>query len=832
IDVSRLSEEDFGIAFINLPEEQKKAVLLEMGYSNDQIESILESCKGQKGPAAGSAFARTLVDRIAGKNRDKYHSVADRTGLGKSLGLAGLKKPGQRDFGIANTNSEKYDAASAAGGATSKDKPKSKQKPPKNTPPTTSDNSESDSDTSGNDTTEDPYAEYKKTNPEVYKKIYDILDKFEDDPYQFTAEGSDWNEFDDVTKEALAAIYDNCMDKIGESLDESECEMERIIAAEILHTTANLSKENYPYAFNSEKIGDLLGHLKPNTFGYEMATQLRVAKIEANDNLADMSYLDIRFQNAGISFSFKDWNDSDSVSEFYLYTSKERIINYIEKCEAENPDCFKYSRSIMSDDEIISMYNCAKTSEDEAMIDRLMKTNSKYENVFVGKPNDISDYGAYALGTYGNNLLWLAKEKGGAYETCYNNFLSQLVTYHDEEHSYENLPMKYNPYIEKYNIGCSMVTNSYLVTAWATSESEYDEELIKLIENAKENEMISFALYNYALEEEDAVGAEIKVIYYIPEENKENEEDDKLSYKGPRVSGLNIRNINRTHLWSTQKASEMRTVQLNSCYDAEAKDIEDKIELEELKKKQHEALIGMGVDFAIDVVGIFCPPLGIGLSIADLLMRSDPSNLVGQAADNIDNTVINLGASLYEALSDYQSYYDDSEMTKENWKGNAYSSAFYTCHYYNNVGGGGNYYLKMDDLGVIRAIQNWSKNGIDTVYKDEVVTYITDNREIIEKAVNEELSNNYTTDVNRALNTIIDGFSENGETYKSILDIPEEIFRVCIEQINDTLKFTDYTTVQAAIESQRSDYKDVQDSVSSSGGNEEAIDENNDSSDG
>ena len=48
IDVSGLSKEDFEVAFLNLPEEKQKAILLEMGLTRRQIDSILESKESKK----------------------------------------------------------------------------------------------------------------------------------------------------------------------------------------------------------------------------------------------------------------------------------------------------------------------------------------------------------------------------------------------------------------------------------------------------------------------------------------------------------------------------------------------------------------------------------------------------------------------------------------------------------------------------------------------------------------------------------------------------------------------------------------------------------------
>ncbi len=78
IDVSRLSEEDFGIAFINLPEEQKRAVLLEMGYSKDQINSILETYeKTREGSLTRSSLVGKNIYQLIKDKESKRKGIAD-----------------------------------------------------------------------------------------------------------------------------------------------------------------------------------------------------------------------------------------------------------------------------------------------------------------------------------------------------------------------------------------------------------------------------------------------------------------------------------------------------------------------------------------------------------------------------------------------------------------------------------------------------------------------------------------------------------------------------------------------------------------------------------
>ncbi|SHH94887.1 hypothetical protein SAMN02745229_01294 [Butyrivibrio fibrisolvens DSM 3071] len=66
VDVSGLSKEDFEVAFLNLPEEKQKAILLEMGLSRSQIDSILESKESK----------RTIIDQFCNsKTKDRINEL-------------------------------------------------------------------------------------------------------------------------------------------------------------------------------------------------------------------------------------------------------------------------------------------------------------------------------------------------------------------------------------------------------------------------------------------------------------------------------------------------------------------------------------------------------------------------------------------------------------------------------------------------------------------------------------------------------------------------------------------------------------------------------------
>ncbi|SHI80977.1 hypothetical protein SAMN02745229_03674, partial [Butyrivibrio fibrisolvens DSM 3071] len=258
----------------------------------------------------------------------------------------------QRDFGIANTNSEKYDAASAAGGATSKDNQKPKQKPKNNksgnntsssgTTSTGNNTSSSSTTSTGNNTTStaDPYAEYKTGDPEVDAKIDELFETYGEDLNGLT-EGDitwDWDEWDKekdkVTKRALAAIYEKSIEKVANSFDDADCDKDRAISGNILHTTTSFRASEYPYIFGPEKISDFECYLDKDGVGYNVVQALKNAKLTNYDCEPHNSYLDIRIKGADIVVNLKH---ADKVHEVGVYTSEDREAKYIEWCQDHNP---------------------------------------------------------------------------------------------------------------------------------------------------------------------------------------------------------------------------------------------------------------------------------------------------------------------------------------------------------------------------------------------------------------------------------------------------------------------------------------------------------------
>ncbi|WP_338801965.1 hypothetical protein WAA20_00130 [Butyrivibrio fibrisolvens] len=319
IDVSRLSEEDFGIAFINLPEEQKKAVLLEMGYSNDQIESILESCKGQKGPAAGSAFARTLVDRIAGKNKNRYHGGDDKTVLKKALGLSGLRRPGD---GIAKTHAETYAGDEKLFGKASEETKKEHKEKQKEKQKKEANNDTSTITYSGEADSNGTYDEYMTEDEEVNAEIKRLLDKYEENGC-FDDENLSWDQMDDVTKKALSRIAEVDIYKIEYSLSNLECAESLKRVDNILLYLCNDRVLPEGTVFNSNYLDEMYGYMS-NDIVKQYLEELKALKQEDYSYTVGGVWPNVHIGPDGVVFELID-NISMDITEILCHKSDWRI---------------------------------------------------------------------------------------------------------------------------------------------------------------------------------------------------------------------------------------------------------------------------------------------------------------------------------------------------------------------------------------------------------------------------------------------------------------------------------------------------------------------------
>ena len=241
--------------------------------------------------------------------------------------------------------------------------------------------------------------------------------------------------------------------------------------------------------------------------------------------------------------------------------------------------------------------------------------------------------------------------------------------------------------------------------------------------------------------------------------------------------------------------------------------------IEELNEKKIDATKDVAADTAIGIVGIFCEPAETALEA----MKGEFDKVAENTADLTDEDSTfgksaRGGATLYSAICEYNEKLEAIDDQIEDLKDIRSAATFYTVNKYNFISEKDNYYIKVDDLGMIRLIQNWDEKGITALYAGDIGDSITNQYESICEAVAKEndpethvLYHFFANDlyseeeVKKACNTLIYGTNSGRDTYDSIMDIPEDLRAQCIEQINHVIN-EKAAGVEDTIKVHRSDY--------------------------
>ncbi len=144
---------------------------------------------------------------------------------------------------------------------------------------------------------------------------------------------------------------------------------------------------------------------------------------------------------------------------------------------------------------------------------------------------------------------------------------------------------------------------------------------------------------------------------------------------------------------------------------------------------------------------------------------------------------------------------------------------------YKTIENDANHYLQMDDSNITKLVENWSKNGIIALYDDKTVysdldSYYDTMVEYLVKDENgkkdteKEIIMNFLTgthiytqeEIEKGLDTLIYGSNSGKDTYDSIMDMPVDLYRMCVFQI-DFFKGAYVADIWTEVQSKRSDYE-------------------------
>ena len=616
--------------------------------------------------------------------------------------------------------------------------------------------------------------------------------------------GHDLSSFDDVSweemsverRKAYANITQVDIEYIDGHLSNEKCAEQEARLEVIIGTVMLNDPDKYRFddrMYNSEAMKELESYMTSDTAKVYIDELSNVKPSEhMNGQLYDYpggTPLNIRIDGVGVVFEYNFTDYNNTTEEILCHTSIDRTKACIDYWKKQNPDCYKYASTFLSDDQIVAYYCTAKTSGDVELIDNLMKNQGDYQNVFVIDPNKLSEFSSFVMGDYGVELR--VANKGDEY----NTYLSQISSVQYTV----NGNVCTNEYIGLYASGSAAVSDLYLASAWASSENDgkHDEaDLSRRIQIANDNELIGYTLYHYKNEVEwgtQTVQIDIDHNFlYI----------DKYDCDGNKINSK----------------KDIITISHDSGNETE-KDITS-AELYELEQKKADVMRGIAVDLTVDLVKDVYPILGEGVSLLKDAFSEDYDGVYSTLSGKVgeDGSALKMGAgassSIISNLVKYsekiQAISDKQEEELENFRN---KSLWYSVNYYDVVGGSKSYYAKIDDLNMIRMIQNWNENGLEGIYNQDFCDKMSRHESTLVNMICEDLdvsSSEQREQVEAAVSIFIHG-NEDGNNlyYTSVTEIPVDLMLKCVTRADDIIKNNnekfgnDYASVEDQIESYR-----------------------------
>lgn len=663
------------------------------------------------------------------------------------------------------------------------------------------------------------YSQYYTDNAAVNAQIKVIFETYGNDLSKLYTDDAMaiLNGTDENKKKALAAILEGAILNIDGHLANSNCSNDEIIVANILEAIQNTDNNNQGQIMASDGVTvektlvlnpDYINTLK--NYSKSSTTKNILSKVAAyyhNGESLGQHEFDVSLAGAAIVFTV---TRADGTTKDIMYQPEERLQRAMDYWDKNG--YFDYSYGFMSRSEIAAYYRNVKNLADAQFIDKLMRTDGSYEDVFTVPPLKLTDTASLMLGEYGYKLAELAcaeAEQGTpiASRNRYQKFLGQLTIDRSVGESW-NL-VKENDYINRYAVGCGLFTDSLVASAWV-SDPAHDNELAKQLEVAKFNERIAFALYQYASNDgKGAKGYEIGIDYKASKTENNTEEMNYIRltplYRVP-IYEYDTSYVPQTN-YDTSQASKLTSyktdkgeqinILLKHGYGAPA--VGDLVgdDIYKLEKKKKEVAEKVAIDTVINIISIYCPRAGSGLKLLKDISDGDYGEAIDTGSD-IEDLNLLLGnhpkvlkgsksfAKVLSAVFDYNKQIGEIDEDIETLKDIERVLLFYNASSYDSQVSGQSqgHYVKLDDLKMIRLIQQWNAKGLSAVYGDDVVIKITENYSSI---LNDAIDNigGESDEIEKAYNTIIYGAGYiGGETYDSILDIPDEIMRDCKDRIN------------------------------------------------
>ncbi|SDB51946.1 hypothetical protein SAMN02910298_02657 [Pseudobutyrivibrio sp. YE44] len=655
--------------------------------------------------------------------------------------------------------------------------------------------------------------DYKTGNKAVDAEIAVLLTQmengtlYEEDVAAFMT-GTD---ADSINKQkALAHIWETDILWIDSHLANKNCkEQEKHIESimKALQTTENNKIQNQvladdgvtvtkTYVFNQDAMEKLQKYCSDDKAKAYIEELSEVS--QKGDKLGQHTF-DVKLCGAAVVFSMNTCGDTKQI----LFHQPDERLDWAIKYWDKRGD-YEYTKGIVPDIDLKYLYKCASNSDEAYFIDKLLRSDENYTDVFVKNPGNIGEDIKLFVGNYMVNLALDDNKENGykAYQAFINSAIS--ATYKKGDVYYyrtdENLIF--------LETAAGMAADTYRVAAWTVDldDSASCDALKNKIQIADQNEMILIALNAWSNENEyakritgfaldDSFNFKDKCsvdIYYTDY----NLNDSATGYGVPQnqpIYGLK-------ETFTVYEYPAGLPAVHSYCTD----------EYRKAKERKEEAERNVLFNETEKILKMVFPE---GAAIYDKLKEYGTIIASGDySGAMLDHAVEKVGeknkagktvACLYDFVNTY-----NSEIAKHEAEFNEIENLEKMTTFYSKLTAesGVNSYTVVLDFDAIRLIRMWDRYGISYLYEcDDVDNHIRSNE--IEDGYYRKFSNdkermisdigkscNETDEViEKAMNTIIYGAAYTGtdlQRYETINDIPIDVLNACVSEL-DGLPLTD-----------------------------------------
>lgn len=239
---------------------------------------------------------------------------------------------------------------------------------------------------------DEKYAQYMTGDEAVDAEIKNLFKVYGDDLSGLDSRsGLYWNRFSENQKKALARIYDVSTEYVEGHLSTEKGKKYLTQLENILRLTLTSPEDSYTkYLFNGDCLAELCKYSSSEQ-GKQYTKELK--NIEMDKVCYGASFeqnISIKLDGVGIVFSLS-YQDKKNGKEILCHTDEKRTKKCMEYWDRVYPNCYEKALQTMTLDEIVKMYNNAKTSDELKKVDYTLR-KEYYYNKYYNQLNEQMEY--------------------------------------------------------------------------------------------------------------------------------------------------------------------------------------------------------------------------------------------------------------------------------------------------------------------------------------------------------------------------------------------------------------------------------------------------------